>query len=236
MKYLKILTIAVFGLLLFGACKKDTPIDKNVTASDLAGHYVAVEAKMGNYVVVRLVNFYAEGGVIKADWYKVNDKRSATVTISENTFSFDLFDTGADIYVFNFSKNASGGVMLNSLKSEGPNNIDILHAEMYNSKDIPNWGGKTFELLTEPYGNIYSKYIKFSENKTKVAFARGLSNMPEETCIVISNNAGFKTGRDANAINTLGIFVPSWKGDTNVKLLETLTSNNYGYATCKLYN
>jgi len=219
-------------LLVISSCGKDKTLtkEKEVIARDLAGHYMAIESTLDGKPRYRLVYFVSDGGTVTATWDLPGSRRGGVVSLTNNIFSFDLNANGTDIYEFGFSGDAPGNIMLKSIAYKGTSNVQIQHAELYSNNAIPVWGGKMFKRVT---GNIYDVYFGFTDDKLKY---RSASVPPpsyslDVGCYSIGSDVGFKNNND----NAMGIFVPSWKGNSDIKMLLTGINFNDGIATYK-YN
>ena len=206
------ITAMLLMLLSFAACKKDKTNNaaKEIKATDLVGYYLAIERADNS---VRLVYFINESGSIKAYYDGPDTRRIGNVTMNANKFLFDLNGDGASVLEFAFSSDASGTISLNSLRFSGTSTVEILNAEMFKTDEALNWGGKTF--IREVGIADYFKYYRFSESKILFANSTVPTTEPHLGCYILGANVGFK---DNNG-NLLGIFVPSWKGNKNIKML-----------------
>ena len=206
------ITAMLLVLLSFAACKKDKVdnTEKEIKADDLVGYYLAIERADNS---LRSVHFLNENGLIKAYYDGPEVRRISTVTMVGNKFLFDLNGNGESVLEFTFSNDTFGNISLASLKFSGTSTVEILNVEMFKRNEAPNWGGKTF--IREVGIVEYFKYYRFSEDKTLFANSTVTTTVPFLECYTLGDNVGFK---DNNG-NLLGVFVPSWKGNKNIKML-----------------
>jgi len=189
-----------------------TPSAKNVTAESLNGYYVPYqdETEEGNQRY-RVIYFVKEDGTMKAYLDGAGTRRIAPLIVNDNKFIFDSNADGSVIFNFNFSADDNGKISLTSLTKSGTS--VLIHYEMFSASQTPSWGGFTFERSTGVSNFI--KYYSFSSNRTLFANSMTSNTEPNQGCYEIGNSIGFKS----NSESLMGIFVPSWKGDTSVKML-----------------
>lgn len=189
-----------------------TPSAKNVTAESLNGYYVPYqdETEEGNQRY-RVIYFVKEDGTMKAYLDGAGTRRIAPLIVNDNKFIFDSNADGSVIFNFNFSADDNGKISLTSLTKSGTS--VLIHYEMFSASQTPSWGGFTFERSAGVSNFI--KYYSFSSNRTLFANSMTSNTEPNQGCYEIGNSIGFKS----NSEILMGIFVPSWKGDTSVKML-----------------
>jgi len=189
-----------------------TPSAKNVTAESLNGYYVPYqdETEEGNQRY-RVIYFVKEDGTMKAYLDGAGTRRIAPLIVNDNKFIFDSNADGSVIFNFNFSADDNGKISLTSLTKSGTS--VLIHYEMFSASQTPSWGGFTFERSAGVSNFI--KYYSFSSNRTLFANSMTSNTEPNQGCYEIGNSIGFKS----NSESLMGIFVPSWKGDTSVKML-----------------
>ncbi|MEG0916375.1 MAG: hypothetical protein RSF68_05125 [Myroides sp.] len=189
-----------------------TPSAKNVTAESLNGYYVPYqdETEEGNQRY-RVIYFVKEDGTMKAYLDGAGTRRIAPLIVNDNKFIFDSNADGSVIFNFNFSADGNGKISLTSLTKSGTS--VLIHYEMFSASQTPSWGGFTFERSAGVSNFI--KYYSFSSNRTLFANSMTSNTEPNQGCYEIGNSIGFKS----NSESLMGIFVPSWKGDTSVKML-----------------
>ena len=219
-------------IILCNACDSTedgnlNPTPTSITAENLNGFYIPYqdEAENGNQRF-RVVYFVKEEESMKAYLDGQGLRRIAPLTISDNKFVFDLNSDGTTVLNFNFSKNDAGKIALTSLTKTGSSATTVVHYEMFSPTETPSWGGFTFERSTGV--SSFFKYYKFSGNETFYANDVSPNTDPDLPCYELGNGIGFKS----NSEIIMGIFVPSWKGDTNVKMLLS----NKNISTVALYN
>lgn len=189
-----------------------TPTPKNITAESLNGYYVPYqdETQEGNQRY-RVIYFVKEDGTMKVYLDGAGTRRIAPLTVNDNKFIFDSNADGSVIFNFNFSADDNGKISLTSLTKSGTS--VLIHYEMFSASQTPSWGGFTFERSAGVSNFI--KYYSFSSNRTLFANSMTSNTEPNQGCYEIGNSIGFKS----NSESLMGIFVPSWKGDTSVKML-----------------
>lgn len=205
-----------------------TPSPKNVTAESLNGYYVPYqdETEEGNQRY-RVIYFVKEDGTMKAYLDGQGTRRIAALIVNDNKFIFDSNADGSVLFNFSFSTDTSGKISLTSLTKSGTS--VLIHYEMFSASQTPSWGGFTFERSAGV--SSFFKYHSFSVNKTLYANSTAANTEPNQGCYELGNSIGFKSNNDI----LMGIFVPSWKGDTSVKML--LTNGNIStVALYKYYN
>ncbi|MEG1239155.1 MAG: hypothetical protein RSD30_16435 [Flavobacterium sp.] len=231
-KMLMILSVFIFCYACDSADDSNpntNPTATTVTAENLNGYYVPYQDEIGdgtqNY---RVVYFVKEDDGMNAYFDGIAGRRIIPLIVSDNKFTFDLNSDGAYVLNFSFSKDNAGKISLTNLNS-GNTDYMIIHSEMFSSAQTPSWGGFSFEKSTGASG--FFKYYRFSGTKTALGNGASPNPNPNIACYELANSIGFKS----NSEILMGIFVPSWKGDTNIKML--LTHKNISTAAqYKYYN
>ncbi|SDC89725.1 hypothetical protein [Niabella drilacis] len=204
--------IGIIALPVISSCGKDkTAIkEKEVAAVDLLNYYMALEIRERDRVKLRLVCFPPDYDNIMAAWNGPGFGRLAVVTLSGNRFSFDVNGNSSDVFDFSFSKDDLGNLSLKGTTYKGVNAVQIQHVELFRTRDIPVWAGKTFRKVDGPYNHLAQYY--FSQDRQKYYNVVGENGT---NCYPKTSGIGFHNEHD----NLLGVFVPAWKGDANIKML-----------------
>lgn len=228
-KMLMILSVFIFCY----ACDShddgsEKPTPTAVTAESLNGYYVPYQDEdEEDNQRYRVIYFVKEDGIMKAYLDGQGTRRITPLIVNDNKFIFDPNGDGSVVFNFSFSVDTSGKISLTSLTKSGTS--VLIHYEMFSSSQTPSWGGFTFERTSGV--SSFFKYYSFSSNKTLFANSTTASTEPNQGCYELGNSIGFKS----NSEILMGIFVPSWKGDTSVKML--LTNGNIStVALYKYYN
>lgn len=215
---MKNISLLIFALALFAACKKDNKEMENqpLTAADLVNYYIPLEigSTQGKF---RVIYFDNNGGAISATYDGGGLRRGQAVTVENNIFRFDVNGDGGTIYEFVFAKNNTGQLSLKSYSNKGASDTRIMHAEIFANNSVPGWSGKAFIKKSAPEG--WSNYCIFSADKTKATFNNSPTVQPTGNIYAIGNSIGFKD----DGIELMGIFVPSWKGNAKNNLLIDLS-------------
>ncbi|NGM61750.1 hypothetical protein G5B30_07460 [Sphingobacterium sp. SGG-5] len=231
----QLLSYSLLALLMLGttgltSCSKDddTTPEAPVMAADLLDYYIPIEAiNTEGKTIYRLVYFTkGTGTIIKATYDGPGLRRGQVVTVDKNIFNFDFNGDGYTVYEFSFAKNSGGDIVLKSTINKGTSTLQIVHAELIKSSEAPDWSGKTFMRAVGPMG--YSEYYSFSVDNN---YTDEIGNNPAYWPLyVLGSNVGFKSNSDI----LMGIFVPSWKGNTEIKMLLSNTTID-GVAEYQLY-
>lgn len=214
---LKILMV-VSVLIFCNACSSGddgttTPTLTTVTAESLNGYYIPHQEELQDGTQrFRVVYFVNEEGTMKAYLDGPGTRRVVPLIVNDNKFVYDLNADGSYVINFSFSIDNTGKISLTNLTRSGFNST-LIHYEMFSGAQTPSWGGFTFER-TSGVASFY-KYYSFSGDKTLYANSVDANSEPNLGCYQLGNGVAFKSNND----NLMGIFVPSWKGDTNVKML-----------------
>ena len=232
--FIKILMVLSVFIFCYACDSNDdgasTPTPTKVTAESLNGYYVPYqdETEDGNQRY-RVIYFVKEEGTMKAYFDGQGIRRVASLKVTDNKFIFDLNSDGSTLLSFSFSSDNTGKISLTSLTRTGSSNTAIIHYEMFSSSQTPSWGGFTFERTAGV--SSFFMYYSFSGNRALFANSTVASTEPDQGCYELGNSIGFKSNDDI----LMGIFVPSWKGDANVKML--LANKNIStVAIYKYYN
>lgn len=212
-----LMVISVF--ISLNACDSNddsnpTPTPKNITAESLNGYYVPYqdETQEGNQRY-RVIYFVKEDGIMKAYLDGQGTRRIAPLVVNDNKFIFDSNADGSAVFNFIFSTDNTEKISLTNLTRTGSSDITLIHYEMFSASQTPSWGGFTFERTAGVSG--FFKHYSFSANRTLYSNSTIANTEPDLPCYELGNSIGFKSNNDI----LMGIFVPSWKGDTSVKML-----------------
>lgn len=195
------------------SCKKDKSIANEalaVTAYDLLGHYMALDIRENDRQKLCLIYFATEGGAPMAIWQQPGYGWVGDITMVNNKLSFDVGGIGTRVFELAFSKDASGSLSLKETVFKGTGDVQLRHAEMYHSSKVPAWGGKTFRKVNGPNAHLTQYYFSLDKGE----YYTELLGAPTR-CYPKEFNAGFYNQND----NLMGVFVPAWKGDANIKML-----------------
>ncbi|SDC89589.1 hypothetical protein [Niabella drilacis] len=217
---------AILGVAVV-SCKKaqDTVSETPVMAPDLVNYYIAMEGISDEgRAGFRVIYFDNNGGMVNATSDRAASRRGQAVTVENNTFRFDINANGTLVYEFTFAKSKAGELLLKTATNVGSASVQMVNTELFKVADAPRWGSKVFKRITGL--TDYFTYYGFSGNKTLYANSTSPATAPALGCYALGSDVGFKNNSD----NLMGIFVPSWKGNTRIKfLLENRNIN--GLAT-----
>src|SRR5690606_25006312 len=186
------------------------PTTTTVTAESLNGYYIPYQDETSEgKQSYRVVSFFKENGTMMAYLDGQGVRRGYPLIINNNQFIFDINADNSNVLTFSFTKDVSGNITLLNLTKTGGSTLT--HYEMFSPSQIPSWGGFIFERVAGEAG--FFKYYRFSANKTLFANDVSPNAEPNQGCYELGNGFGFKS----NGELIMGIFVPSWKGNSNVK-------------------
>jgi len=153
--------LPILFLVIMTSCKKDKD-NSTIAASELSTYQLAVTLKKQTGTDLRVFYFTQNGNEIIATLEGLNIKKTQTVIIKNDSFTFDELGDGNITYKFSFAKDVNGNLSFKSVSVTNKADITMSIDGSYISKlsDIKgdfDIHGYTYENMNGPYGLTFIK-------------------------------------------------------------------------------
>ncbi|MES2062828.1 MAG: hypothetical protein V4456_12960 [Bacteroidota bacterium] len=223
MKNVSKLMMMIALITIMASCKKSNNdvVEPNtpVTTSDLLNQYITLQASVTPSL--RILYFTKDGNDVKATVDAVTSRRAQTVTIADNSFTFDTDGDGKKVYTFTFSKDGSGKLSMDSYtyKNADVPEATAVYAQLNSITDAQDPKSKRF-LGVEHVG--YS--MNFTDLSTWLVIDQRGSDTAYPSYYLVSPGAWKGTRPDGTAY--MGVSVPKWNGTNQPVILVQSSAAN----------